>query len=514
MSFDQMLDHNARHAAAAAALRTGERVISHGELAQRVGGLAAGLLTLGLAPGDRVAVMLRNCPELIELFLAAALSNMVLVPLNYRLAEAEIRWILEDVEPSAIVLGPGFEAVADTIATLTFSPAVIGLEGARLGPDSIELERLSAGVELDRHARTPDPAAAVMISYTGGTTGVPKGVVLTQGGFLASIRQEIAGLDLHSETLLAAMPLFHIGIVHALAVLSLGGNVILLERVDLPEICEQIDRHRVTMTVLLPTSVADMLKLRGHDLSSLRRLLYGGAPMPVHAAALASERFGHVLIGVYGLTESGGVASALLGPDHVGGEPGAELPRVWSVGRALPGVEIEACDPGSGASLATGEEGEIVIRTGAAMSGYWRRPDLTAGALRGGRLYTGDIGFVDHRGYLFLRDRKSNMIITGGENVYPREVEDALLAHPDVVEAGVVGLPHARWGEAVTAYVAMRAGSVHSEDALIQFCRDRLAGYKCPKRIVFLGELPRSVVGKVDKRALKALDAAGGLDGH
>lgn len=511
-SFGQLLD-NSRNADDGVALRLGERVVSHGELVRRAGSLAAGLRELGLLPGDRVAVVLRNCPELLELFLAAALSETILVPINYRLAEAEISWILEDVEPSAVVLGPGFETLAGTVASLSRPPTVIALEGAGLGPEMIDYEEVGTGEELDYHAAASfDPAAPVMLSYTGGTTGVPKGVVLTHAGFLASIRQEIAGLDLRRETLLAAMPLFHIGIVHALAVLSLGGCVVLLERVDLSEICEQIDRHRVTMTVLLPSSVADLLAIRGRDLSTLRRLLYGGAPMPPNAAALARERFGDILVGVYGLTESGGVVSALLGRDHIGDEPAGKLPRIRSVGRALPRVTIECCDPDTGALLTAGEEGEIVIRTEAAMSGYWRRPELTSAAIREGRLHTGDIGVIDDRGYVFLRDRKSNMVITGGENVYPREVEDVLLMHPDVVEVAVIGLPDERWGEVVTAYVVLRPDSVLSAGSLMQFCRGRLAGYKCPKQVGFLAELPRSVVGKIDRRALRNLGPeVGGL---
>lgn len=510
-SFRQLLDRAREDDGVA--LRVDEHVVSYRELARRAGSVAGGLRALGLLPGDRVAVVLRNCPELLELFLAAALSQTILVPINYRLAEAEISWILEDVEPSAVVLGPGFETLAGTVAALSRLPPVIALEGAGLGPEMIDYEEVGAGEEPDSDAASFDAAAPLMISYTGGTTGVPKGVVLTHAAFLASIGQEIAGLDLRRERLLAAMPLFHIGIVHALAVLSLGGCVVLLEQVNLSEICEQIDRHRVTMTVLLPSSVADLLAIRGHDLSSLRRLLYGGAPMPPNAAALASERFGHILVGVYGLTESGGVVSALLGADHSDDEPGGELPRIRSVGRALPGVTIECCDPDTGALLTPGEEGEIVIRTEAAMSGYWRRPELTAAAIREGRLHTGDIGVIDDRGYVFLRDRKSNMIITGGENVYPREVEDVLLAHPDVIEVGVIGLPDERWGEVVTAYVVLRPDSVPSAGSLMQFCRGHLAGYKCPKQVGFLAELPRSVVGKIDRRALRNLGPeVGGLD--
>ena len=505
VSFEELLQRSAGAQPSAVALRHGERVVSHPELARRVRSLAEGLRGLGVESGDRIGVVLRNSPELLELFLAAAISEAVLVPVNYRLAQPEMRWILDDVEPRVVVLGQGFGTLTEMIAELAASPVVVGVDDG-LGPDAILYESL---LEQPTSLLTPEPEMPVMISYTGGTTGVPKGVVLTQAGFLASMRQEIPGLSIGRETLLAAMPLFHIGIVHALTVLSLGGEVILLERVDLAEVCEHIERYRVTMTVLLPTSVVDLLALEDHDLSSLRRLLYGGAPMPQHAAARASQRFGQVLIGVYGLTESGGVAAALLGPDHDAQEPEGELSRLTSVGRALPGVIVQCCDPETGAPLPTGEEGEIVITTPATMTDYWRRVELTDEAIREGRLHTGDIGVIDHRGYIFLRDRKSNMIITGGENVYPREVEDALLAHPFVLEAGVLGMPDSRWGESVTAFVATHPEAPSSE-VLIDFCRGLLAGYKCPKRIVFVDRLPRSVVGKIDKRALRAL----ALDGE
>ena len=491
----------------AAALVHGDRTVTHRELHRRALSLAAGLRGLGLSPGDRVALMARNSPELVELFFAAALSGTVLVPLNYRLAEAELRLILEDVAPSVLALGEGFEHVAELAARLaTVPPVVIGL------PDSAPVELARSYDSLVTDAPPPETAFApendslLVLMYTGGTTGVPKGVMLSHHGILCTVGLELDGFGFRNETMLAAMPLFHIGILHALSTLACGGRVILHDRVDIAAIAETIERDRVTMTVLLPVSVGELLAhqaARPRNLSSLRYLLYGAAPMSPQVAQRASDAFGDILFGVYGLTESGGVISVLPGPDHTTDRPGEVAPKLASVGRALPGVRIE-CRTAEGCRAAAGEEGEIVVASESTMIGYWQRPDLTAEAVRDGYLLTGDIGTIDADGYLYLCDRKSSMIITGGENVYPREVEDLLTAHPLIIEAGVVGVPDERWGELVMAYV-VSADEGLTEEAVIAHCRGPLTGYKRPKAVRFVDALPRTAVGKIDKRALRSL---------
>jgi acyl-CoA synthetase (AMP-forming)/AMP-acid ligase II len=509
-SFHAFLEQNSRAVPEGPALLQGERVLNHDDLRRRCRGLAAGLAAQGVRPGDRVATMLRNCPELVEMFIATALVGAVAVPLNYRLAENELRLTLEDIEARAIVVGPGFENVWE-IADGLGGPQVvkIGLPGVERSEDVLDYEQLAADDASGFAPAAVRPDTLLALMFTGGTTGRPKGAMLTHGSVLSTIGYEIDGMGIGAETMLASMPLFHIGILHALTVLAQGGSVVLQERVEIPAIAAAIERHGVTMTVLLPTSVGELLDQRaaaGSDLSTLRFLLYGAAPMSPDVARRASAELGEVLVGVYGLTESGGVVCSLRGSDHLPG-PDGDVPKLMSVGRPLPGVSIE-CRDEDGNPLPADTEGEIVIAADSVMAGYWRRPELSADAVRDGFLHTGDIGVVDGDGYVFLRDRKSNMIITGGENVYPREVEDVLTEHPDVHEAGVIGLPDERWGEAVTAFVVLDREPGTSAEELMEHCRRRLTGYKRPKRIVFIASLPRTVVGKVDRRALRELAAA------
>jgi acyl-CoA synthetase (AMP-forming)/AMP-acid ligase II len=507
--FPDVLESNAGTVPDGPALTYRGAVTTHRELRDRAHAVAGAFRSLGLGKGDRVAVKLYNRPELLELLFGAALSGVIMVPLNYRLAESELMRILDEVEPSVLFLTSEFKESATGSAALARPPRLVYVGSEPIaGAASYEQLLAEAGPAPEESQGSPDDLLSIM--YTGGTTGGSKGVMQSHGGWVSAVESEVAGVRFGQETMLAAMPLFHVGMVHPLCVLSLGGHVILHERVVLEDILDTIERDRVTMTVLLPTSVGDIERLlqeRPRDVSSLRHLLYGAAPMPLTTVARAIGSFGAVLTGVYGMTEASGTVATLGKSDHQREMSSGQEARLQSVGRPLPGISAECWDE-DGRPLPANEVGEIVLRGGGVMKGYWRRPDMTAEALRDGCLRTGDLGRIDEDGYIFLVDRKSNMIITGGENVYPKEVEDVLVGHPDVLEVAVLGVPDEKWGEAVSALVVPRPGCELSEGDILEYGREHLTGYKRPRAIRFADALPKTTVGKVDRRALADLFVA------
>ena len=335
--------------------------------------------------------------------------------------------------------------------------------------------------------REVEGSDVVYLMSTSGTTGSPRAAMLTRDGQWGNalglaLEQRLSPEDVH----LATMPLYHVGgralvLSHTLR----GCTVHLHDAFDADAVAAEIERHRITTTQVVPTMIAWLLDAQPRDLSSLRLIWYASAPMPVELLRRGLERFGPIFVQGYGQTESGPLATVLTPAEH---DPGAE--HLASAGRAVPGVEVRI------------EDGEILIRSPFNMTGYWRNPELSAETLKDGWLHTGDLGRLDERGYLYIVDRKKDLIISGGENIYPREVEEVLYAHPGVREAAVIGVPDEVWGESVKA-VVVPVGDL-APDELIAFCRTRLARYKCPKAVELRAELPRTPSGKVLKRELRA----------
>ncbi|MCW2993091.1 MAG: long-chain-fatty-acid--CoA ligase [Conexibacter sp.] len=503
-SIASIIDANAASYGDRLALVDGERRYTHRELLERCRDLAAGLAGHGLRRGDRLAVLLQNQAELIELLYATARLGVVLVPLNYRLAPAEIRDVLLDCAAATLVVGDGYaQQLDEMIEGLTSAPEVFFTD-ANPPTGGRPLDDLRRG-DLPAPPTAFDDADPLALIYTGGTTGRPKGVVITHGGLTASVARESAHLGFRPDDVsLCAIPLFHVSIVHMLSVAWAGGSAILMSKIESQALLEAIERHGVTHTTLIPTSIGDLLAhpaIGDYRLSTLRMLVYGGAPIPPETLERTIETFGEVLVQVYGLTEASGVVSVLAPEDHrLEGETAG---RLRSAGRPLPGLAIEIRQ-GDGTLAPTGHEGEIVVLGSGLMGGYWQRPEETAEALHDGALATGDVGRLDDDGFLYVVDRKKEMIISGGENVYPKEVEDAIGHHPLVAEVAVVGVPHPRWGEAVKAYVVPRPGSVLTESDVIEHCRGLLARYKTPREVELCDSLPRTSVGKVDKNRLRA----------
>jgi acyl-CoA synthetase (AMP-forming)/AMP-acid ligase II len=473
------------------AITCGERTRSFGALDARSSQVAHALAGAGVGPGDRVAVLTRNRAEFFELLFGAARAGAVLVALNWRLAPPEIAAIVIDAEPSVVLAGTEQR----------------GLLPASLAAPVVDLDTGYEAWIDGLPTAAPDVSSApddvVLQLYSSGTTGVPKGARLTHSNlaFTPRMGREAYRMDADTVNMLAS-PLFHIGGTgYALTALGQGGHTVLLAEVDPAAMARAIERHRVTHAFFVPAVVRLLLDAAaGADLSSLRLIAYGGAPMTEALLLRAMATLRCAFLGVYGMTETAGSVTALAPEDHDAGGLRAGLLR--SVGRALPWHEVVVTDPVTGTPSAVGEVGEIRVRSGQNTPGYWHRPEETAATLTpDGWLCTGDAAYVDAEGYLFLHDRIKDMIISGGENIYPAEVENALAAHPAVADVAVIGVPSERWGETVKAIV-VAAAPVTAAD-LIAHSRTRLAGYKCPTSVEFVEDLPRNSSGKILKKVLR-----------
>lgn len=475
----------------APALTLGELTRTFAELDARGAQVAAALAEAGVGHGDRVAVLDKNAPTFYELVLGAARLRAVTVGLNFRLAAPEIAAIVADAKPLVVVVSP---------------------ELRHLVPDGPLVVELGADYEqwlqpaLEHDGAQPDDV--VLQLYSSGTTGMPKGALLTHANLLFTPRmgREFYGMGSDSVNLVPS-PLFHIGGVgYSLTTLGQGGHTVLVRDVDPVLLLALIGRHRVTHTFLVPSVIqmlVDAPSLAATDLSSLRRIAYGAAPMGETQLLKAMALFGCDFMGVYGMTETAGTVIALDPADHDPGGPRAGLLR--SVGRPMPWLDVRIVDPATLEDAAPGGVGEIWVRSGQNTIGYWNQPQLTADALlAGGWLRTGDAAYLDDEGFVFMHDRIKDMVVSGGENIYPAEVENVLYAHPAVQEVAVIGVPSDRWGETVKAVVVRRPDLPVDAAELITFARARLAHYKCPTSIDFAEELPRNASGKLLKHTLRA----------
>jgi long-chain acyl-CoA synthetase len=491
-----------RHAAQrpdAVALRQGERELAYGDLDERSNRLAQALLARGVRAGARVAYLDRSSPEVIELLFAASKTGAVLVPLNWRLAAPELAAVLADAQAPVLIAGPGNRELAEN-----------ALERLSPGPDLVvvgkEYERWLAGHEPRDPGGRGDAGDVIVQMYTSGTTGVPKGVLTTHGNLAVTAQTSRRWAFDERSVSLTPLPMFHIGgIGWAYCGLWHGATTVLVRDFEPTAVLDILERRRVTNAVLVPTMLQMLTAVPGaahRDYSALRTIAYGAAPITTPVLKASLRTFGCGLLGLYGLTESTGGVVALEPEDHDPDGPRQHLLR--SAGRPYPWVELRIVDPVSGDPLGPHQVGEVWLRGPNVTPGYFNRAAETAAALtKDGWLRTGDGGYVDQDGYLFLTDRIKDMIVTGGENVYPVEVEEALAQHADVAEVAVIGVPHSHWGEAVKALIVTQPGARTGAEELIAFARARLAGYKLPRSVDFVTELPRTPSGKVLKRELR-----------
>jgi acyl-CoA synthetase (AMP-forming)/AMP-acid ligase II len=451
-------------------------------------------------------VLAPNCPEYLEIFGACESAGLIVVNMNWRLSANELIEICRDCEPAALIFHEQFKDLAGAILdAVTMFRCLLAIGAVHHGADGYET--FSAAFP----AAPPEiPIAASDIAYliyTSGTTGRPKGVMLSHAAIVESARcLSHEGGACATDIMLIVMPLFHIGgRIEHLAFSILGATTVLHASFDPAAILRSIETEQVTSAHLAPIMVQRLLEhpaLPTTDTSRMRRIHYASAPMPVPTLRRAIAAFGPILTQIYGMTECI-VASLLTPAQHVLEGVDLETKRLASAGQAFLGCSIRVVRP-DGGEAATGEIGEILVRGPGIMSGYWNNTSATMMTLRDGWMHTGDLGYLDADDFIFVVDRKKDMIISGGENIYSWEVEEALRAHPAVAEAAVIGVPDAEWGESVKAFVVRRVGADGSADELIHHCRSLIASYKKPRSVEFVDALPRLFNGKIDKKALRA----------
>ncbi len=475
----------------------------------RITALALALKSLGIESGDRVAVLQWNCPQFLETMFACFKAGFCVVPINARLHPEEIRYHMQDCEPAAVVYGHEFgEAIASIRDAIPATPHFISLLAN--APWELNFESL-----VRDHATTVDQAVRVeaddlaWLFYTSGTTGRPKGAMLTHGNLdyaITSYLADVLPIDCE-DAVLDAAPMSHGAGFQALANVARGAaNIVLFPRQFEPrQVLDTIERYHITNMFLAPTMIKLLLdspEIDSYDLSSLRYVVYGGGPMYVDDLKKAVARLGQVFIQIFAQGETPMTGTYLRRREHVLEGSEQQAKRLMSAGVARTGIELSIVDP-EGHELSRAELGEIVVRGRAVMQGYWRQPEATAETLQNGWLHTGDVGYMDTGGYVYILDRTKDMVISGGANIYPREIEEVIQQHPAVKEVAVVGVPDDVWGESVKAVIGLRDGYSATEQDIIDLCLSHLASYKKPKSVDFVPELPKNAYGKVLKRELR-----------
>jgi len=502
LTLDKLSRRNARLYPHKTAFSFDSESVTFVEHNRRINRLVAALSERGVTRGDRFAVMANNCIAYPELYGAAEKGGYLIAPLNFRLTAAEIGGLLRHVRPAVVFAQSRYLEVVDgALNGISTAVCVDGAPGGRW----LSLESFTADQPDAEPAVDLLPGDPCYLIFTSGTTGIPRAAKLTHAGQWLDAAAIALELTLQPEDRhLATMPLYHIGgralvLAHTLR----GCTVHLQDGFEAERVLEVIERERITTTQLVPTMVARLLDspgLRTRDLGSLRRIWYASAPMPVELMRRALETFGPMFLQGYGQTEAGPLVTALQPYEHA--LEGPEAARLGSCGRAVPGVEVRIRGENA-IELPSGEVGEVEVRSPFLMTEYWEKPMETQETLCEGWLRTGDMAYIDEYGYLYIVDRKRDLIISGGENIYPREIEEVLYGHSAVLEASVIGVPDELWGESVKALVVLRDGMQVTEWELLGYCRERLAGYKCPKSIEFKEVLPKTASGKVLKRALR-----------
>ncbi|GAA2446942.1 fatty acid--CoA ligase [Actinomadura vinacea] len=491
------------------AFHAGDSSITYRDFDRRTDRAAAALAAAGVGQGDRVAVLDKNSLEYAEQLFGAARIGAVQVPINYRLAPDEVAYIVDNAKAKVFIVGAEFVPVLAAIADrLRHTDHVIVIGG---GDEARGHGHLDYATWMDAHdpgepVDAADTAEVFVQLYSSGTTGLPKGVMLTHDNFNAglSLTRELWNID-DATVMMVAMPMYHVaGSALTVCVVHDGITGVIAREPDPVAIARQIERHRVSHVFLVPVLLQFMQlmpEVAETDLSSLELLLYGASPISEDVLRGAMGMLpGTRFMQVYGLTETTGAITALPAEDHDPDGPHAD--RIRSAGVPNPSCELKIVDPATLEEVPRGQVGEILCRTPQNMKGYWEMSEATAAALLpDGFFRTGDAGYLDGDGYLFIHDRVKDMIISGGENIYPAEVENVLMSHPHVTDCAVIGVPDDKWGEAPKGLVVLDADVPEKE--LIDFCRERLAHFKCPKTVERRPAIPRNPTGKILKRVLR-----------
>jgi len=499
--------HFARRRPDAVAYAFEGRLTTYAEFERHTDSVAQALAAAGVVPGERIGYVGKNSDHYFELLLGAAKAGAVMAPASWRLAPPEVEYIVGHADAVLLFVGPeSAPMMRQLLPSLPLVRGVIAMEGGEPGwpayPDW-------------RDARAPVPVAhrpaahdVVLQLYTSGTTGRPKGAMLTHRNLTYGTEaSERAGLAwscwTDDDVSLVAMPVAHIGgSGWGLRNLLAGARGVVAREFDPAAVLDFFERERISKLFLVPAAMQFVLRdprARSVDYTRLKTLLYGAAPIPAALLREGIAVFGCGFAQQYGMTETTGTVVALPPEDHTTDD----VPRMRAAGKPLPGVEVAVVD-WEGRRLPPGEVGELMIRSPQNMAGYWKQPDETARTIDAdGWLRTGDAGYLDADGYVYIHDRVKDMIISGGENVYPAEVESAIYGHPQVADVAVIGVPDEKWGEAVKAIVVPRAGVAPERDSIVAWARERLAGFKVPKSIEFVDALPRNPSGKLLRRKLR-----------
>lgn len=487
----------------------GRKSFSYADVNSRANRLTNSLLQLGMKKGDRIAFMGNTCHQFVEYYFGCAKAGFVTVPVNARFSADEAAYLVNHSDSVAFIFTEEMETTVGRMRSNT--PVARWFISTGKGENGVlsfeEMLEQASGEEPDAEV-SPDDVA--MIMYTSGATGLPKGVITTQRNIMANTNTMVMELRIvHEEIGLLVMPIYHNGgFWPTMSMVHRGATNILLPRFDVDTVLKTIEERRVTLLNLVPTMLLRIVShpdLASYNLESLRLIMYAGAPIPIEQLKNAIRILGpHRFYNSLGCTEASGNILSFPTTDHALEGPMAA--KLGSVGKDAWGVEVAIVDE-LGNELPSGRIGEIIARGDNITLGYLKMPEETAEVYKDGWLYTGDMGYRDEDGYVFIVDRKKDIIISGGENVASREVEEVLYQHPAVREASVIGVPHEEWGEAVKAIVVLdpAASATVGEADLIEFCKTRLAGYKKPRTIDFVKDLPKNAAGKIDKAQLKRL---------
>ena len=485
----------------AEAIRVGSRSWTWAEFGARIRRNAAAQLASGLRPGDRIVSYDKNHPFCLETSLACTLTGTANAVVNFRLAPPEVAYIINDAKADVVLVGHEFLPILEQIrADLPTVRQVIVVGGER---DEYEAW-LAASEPLSAEPVAEDEPFLQL--YTSGTTGFPKGAMITQHNMHAHALtlEDMVGVD-ESSVSMVAMPLFHVGgSSWALSTLFHGARLLIVRDVNPPALVEEMIEQRVSHTFIVPAIFGFLLQVPGiaeRDWSNFKSVLYGASPMPLPLLRKSIATFPVKFFQVYGMTEASG-AVTMLGPDEHNDK--ANEHRLLSAGLPLRGVDMIAADPVTGDALAAGEVGEILVRSEQVMPGYWGKPQETANTIVDGWLHSGDLGHIDADGYIYISDRVKDMIISGGENIYPAEIERVLGEHPNVADVAVIGVPDEKWGEVGKAIVTPVPGSAIDPDELIALAKQNLASFKVPKSVEVIAEMPRNATGKILKKDLRA----------
>jgi acyl-CoA synthetase (AMP-forming)/AMP-acid ligase II len=508
MRLYDFLDYRAREQSDAEFAIQGDRRMTYGQALEATNRLANALVDSGLQIGDRAGILAKNSIEYVLFYFAAAKAGVVPVPLNYRLAPAEWRYILDDAGAKLLIAAGDYPQAVDSIrGELATVERFVALDGAA-GAGWEDYHSWIDGQPAAAPDRPITPDHDLFQLYTSGTTGHPKGAILTHRAATAHLAQ--IGLDHNirtGERVLLVAPIFHVAAANAAAFpcVQAGGCLYIQADFNPAEVVRALSEERIGLAIFVPAMIQTCLtavpgvEQRRYD--DLRLIHYGASPISEQTLRRAMEVFQCDFSQGYGMTEMTAAITILSAADHrraLAERRGLLL----SAGRPTVGTEVRIVDPEDN-PLPNGTIGEVIARGPQIMKGYWKRPEATAEALRGGWMHTGDAGILDDEGYLYIQDRVKDMIVSGGENVYPRVVEEALFQHPAIADVAVIGVPDERWGESVKAVVVLRAGMAASAEEIIDFCRGRLGGFERPRSVDFVEALPRTPSGKVLKRTLR-----------